>query len=141
MVLRHKEAACDLPTGWSTGKLNELSITALNTIHTFVFERNAYIMMAYTWKKPFSAPAFSMMFPLLRILSKGRGTIVKGDEELRMKVLQILMAHSKMRSHAEAESVDEVCLGFHSNLSIAFCFANTNLVHSQEKKFWKNLQN
>ena len=120
VILRHKEAACELPSGWPTDKLSELTVHALNTIYTFVFERNAYIMMAYTWKKPFPAPAFAMMFPLLRIISKGRGSVIKGDEEMRMKVLQIVMAHSKMRSPLNSESTDEVCiLDFGILLSVA----------------------
>ena len=108
MILRHKQAACKLSPGWVTENLKEQTIRALNSISTFVFERNQYLLMAYSWKKPFSAPAFTFMFPLLRQISKDRGAVVGFNDELRMKVLQLLMSHSKLRATFNMETSDEV---------------------------------
>lgn len=90
--------------------LKQQTIRALDILCRFVFERNEYLLMAYTWKRPFSGPAFSFMFPLLKMISNNRGSLVGGDEELRMKVFQLLMSHSKLRAGFEAETSDEVGL-------------------------------
>ena len=108
VILRHRQAACQLPRGWQEEKLKDQTIRALSALHTFVFERNEYLLMAYTWKEPFSAPAFAFMFPLLRLISKDRGSLVGENEALRMKVFQLVMAHSKLRAQFDQETSDEV---------------------------------
>jgi len=81
-------------------------VRTLDALSKFVFVQNDYVMMSYTWKKPFSAPAFAFMFPLIRMILRGRGSLI--GEGHRMAALQFVMAHSKLRSEPEMENSDEV---------------------------------
>ena len=103
--MRHIDPPCALPSNWSAEKLSAQTARVLDTIHKFISERNLYLMMAYTWKKPFSVSAFTYLLPLLKIVLKDRGAIVNSSEELRTKALQIIMVHSKLRT----SSADEAC--------------------------------
>lgn len=45
-----------------------------------------------------SAPAFAFCFPLLRCVLREGGKAVKGDEDLRQEVLQVVAEHCKLRA-------------------------------------------
>lgn len=107
MILRCRKAPYTLPPGWAEEDAKVQMKRALSILHTFVTERNVYLMMAYSRKKPFSAPAFAMFLPFLKIVLKDRGAALGKSETHRMSALQIIMAHSKLRANS-SDNLDEV---------------------------------
>ena len=83
---------------WCEEDLNTQTVRTLNMMHSFGAERNVYTMMTYTRKRPFTASAFAYCLPFLKRVLRDRGSLVKNDEGLRMKALQVIMLHSKLRS-------------------------------------------
>lgn len=104
--LRCLKCPYTLPPGWAEEELKDQIKRALTLIHTFVSERNVILMMTYTRKKAFTAPAFAYFLPFIKIVLKDRGAIVGNNEVLRMNALQIIMAHSKLRA-SSVDIVDE----------------------------------
>lgn len=64
----------------------------------------------FTGAAPLSAPAFSLVFPLLKMVMIETPHNSEDKEEFLVKILQILMVHAQLRSSANGQSllVDEV---------------------------------
>lgn len=64
----------------------------------------------FTGAAPLSAPAFSLVFPLLKTVMTETPHNSEDKEEFLVKILQILTVHAQLRSSGNGESllVDEV---------------------------------
>ncbi|XP_047142571.2 stalled ribosome sensor GCN1 isoform X1 [Hydra vulgaris] len=110
VIIRHIDPPCTLPSNWSSEKLSDQTARVLDLIHKFISERNLYLMMAHTRKKPFTVLAFTYLLPLLKVVLKDRGSVINANEGLRMKALQIIMVHCKLRSSPADDNVNSVQL-------------------------------
>ena len=112
MTVRLHNPACEIDPEWCTESITEATKRSVEALHTFTTTRNVAILMTYTHKRPFPAPTFGYCLPLLRVVFRERGSFLKGDEKIRQDALQLILAHSKLRSRLSGEAVkdDHVCI-------------------------------
>lgn len=67
-------------------------------------------LFLFTGAAPLSAPAFSLVFPLLKTIMTETPHNSEDKEEFLVKILQILTVHAQLRSSGNGQSllVDEV---------------------------------
>ncbi|XP_019394778.1 PREDICTED: eIF-2-alpha kinase activator GCN1 isoform X1 [Crocodylus porosus] len=105
VTLRLMKPECELDESWCQEELP----TAINRAVTLL---HAHTIPSKTGKgEPgaLSAPAFSLVFPLLKTVLTETPNDSEEKEELMVRILQILMVHAQMRSSANAQTslVDE----------------------------------
>lgn len=68
------------------------------------------LFFLFTGAAPLSAPAFSLVFPLLKTVMTETPHDSEDKEEFLVKILQILTVHAQLRSSANGQAllVDEV---------------------------------
>lgn len=67
-------------------------------------------LLLFAGAAPLSAPAFSLVFPLLKTVMTETSRDGEDKEEFLVKILQILTVHAQLRSSANGQAllVDEV---------------------------------
>lgn len=105
-TLRLLKPSCDLEVTWTEEPLRKQLERVIDQIHS----ETASAMSGE--KEPFSAPTFAYCFYLLRAVLQDGGASVGGDEEVMVKALDVLEAHTKLRSNSTTTGVDEVMAVF-----------------------------
>ncbi|XP_063000268.1 stalled ribosome sensor GCN1 isoform X1 [Elgaria multicarinata webbii] len=107
VTLRMMKPECDLDESWCQEDLP----TAVNRVVTLLY---AHTVPGRTSKgeagpAPLSAPAFSLVFPLLKTVLLGTANDSEEKEELMVKALQTITVHAQLRSSSEDQNllVDE----------------------------------
>ncbi|NXK45456.1 GCN1 kinase, partial [Chauna torquata] len=107
VTLRLMKPECELDDSWCQEELP----TALNRVVSLL---HAHTIPSRTGKgepgaAPLSAPAFSLVFPLLKTVMTETPHNSEDKEEFLVKILQILMVHAQLRSSANGQAllVDE----------------------------------
>ncbi|KAI0222670.1 eIF-2-alpha kinase activator GCN1 [Lamellibrachia satsuma] len=100
-TLRLLKPSCDLEVTWTEEPLRKQLERVIDQIHS----ETASAMSGE--KEPFSAPTFAYCFYLLRAVLQDGGASVGGDEEVMVKALDVLEAHTKLRSNSTTTGVDE----------------------------------
>ena len=76
-------------------------------------------------KKTLSAPSFCYVYPLLKAIIRKRADIVDGGEPMVLKTMQVILAHTKLRSEY-SNKIDEVRLVdwtmFHFEMAYLKCW-------------------
>lgn len=97
-----------------------ISVTSYSSVHFILVSIINQVMggsavftgwvFLFTGAAPLSAPAFSLVFPLLKTVMTETPHNSEDKEEFLVKILQILTVHSQLRSSGNGQSllVDEV---------------------------------
>ncbi|XP_053325705.1 eIF-2-alpha kinase activator GCN1 [Spea bombifrons] len=104
ITLRLWNPECNLDAAWCQEELPVAVKRAVNLLHSFtVLKRKGDPGVS-----PLSAPAFSYIFPLLKMVLLGTTNDNEEKEELLAQALQILTVHSQLRSSLkQTELLDE----------------------------------
>lgn len=98
VTLRLLKPMCYIEPGWCEEDLLSATKRVISIIHSQTVPVN---VLGTTSTEPMtelmSAPAFAFCFPLLRCVLREGGKAVKGDEDIRQEVLQVVAEHCKLR--------------------------------------------
>uniref|UniRef100_A0A8D0LAP4 GCN1 activator of EIF2AK4 n=1 Tax=Sphenodon punctatus TaxID=8508 RepID=A0A8D0LAP4_SPHPU len=107
VTLRLMKPECDLDESWCQEEL----VTAINRVINLLHMHTIPSRMGRgePGAVPLSAPAFSLVFPLLKTVLIETPNDSEKKEELMVKILQILTVHAQLRSSGSGQSllVDE----------------------------------
>jgi len=102
-TLRLLKPSCDLEGKWTEEPLRKQLERVIEQIHSETVSSRSGDQ-----KEAFSAPTFAYCFYLLRAVLQNGGASVGGDEDVMVKALDVLEAHTKLRSDGRQTGVDEV---------------------------------
>ncbi|XP_013924982.1 PREDICTED: translational activator GCN1-like [Thamnophis sirtalis] len=108
VTLRMMKPECDLDESWCQEDLPTAVNRVIGLLHTHTVPTR--ITKGEEGPMPLSAPAFSLVFPLLKMVLLETTNDSEEKEELMVKVLQIITVHAQLRSSTNDENwlVDEV---------------------------------
>jgi len=90
---------CCIEPGWCEEDVLSATKRVISIMHSQTVPVN---VLGTTSTEPMtelmSAPAFAFCFPLLRCVLREGGKAVKGDEDIRQEVLQVVAEHCKLRA-------------------------------------------
>ncbi|XP_026540403.1 eIF-2-alpha kinase activator GCN1 [Notechis scutatus] len=107
VTLRMMKPECDLDESWCQEDLPTAVNRVIGLLHTHTVPIR--ITKGEEGPVPLSAPAFSLVFPLLKMVLLETPNDSEEKEELMVKVLQIITVHAQLRSSTNDENwlVDE----------------------------------
>uniref|UniRef100_A0A8C6YI46 GCN1 activator of EIF2AK4 n=1 Tax=Naja naja TaxID=35670 RepID=A0A8C6YI46_NAJNA len=107
VTLRMMKPECDLDESWCQEDLPTAVNRVIGLLHTHTVPTR--ITKGEEGPAPLSAPAFSLVFPLLKMVLLETPNDSEEKEELLVKVLQIITVHAQLRSPTNDENwlVDE----------------------------------
>ncbi|XP_072839500.2 stalled ribosome sensor GCN1 [Pogona vitticeps] len=107
VTLRMMKPECDLDESWCQEDLPTAVSRVVSLLHTYTVPGRT--SKGEAGPVPLSAPAFSLIFPLLKMVLLEVPNDSEEKEELMVKVLQIITVHSQLRSFSSCHNmlVDE----------------------------------
>ncbi|XP_075424511.1 stalled ribosome sensor GCN1 isoform X2 [Ascaphus truei] len=96
ITLRLLKPECNLDAGWCQEELPVAVKRAVNLLHSYTIPKR--VGKGDSGASPLSAPAFSFVFPLLKIVLMETSNSGDENEEILVQTLQILTVHSQLRS-------------------------------------------
>ncbi|XP_072271584.1 stalled ribosome sensor GCN1 [Pyxicephalus adspersus] len=104
ITLRLLKPECNLDVAWCQEELPVAVKRAINLLHSYTVPKR----QEDPGTSLLSAPAFSFVFPLLKMVLMEMSNNSKETEEMLVQALQIITVHSQLRSSkAETELIDE----------------------------------
>ena len=105
--LRLLKPACYLDQRWSEEPLDKQTRRSVNLLHSLTVPPAKGTPPPGPSPDPFPAPTFAYCFPLLaRAVEKG-AEVVGGDQEIIVKVLDVMSRHAKLRAETEVQDTEE----------------------------------
>ncbi|XP_077317570.1 stalled ribosome sensor GCN1 [Lithobates pipiens] len=104
ITLRLLKPECNLDAAWCQEELPVAVKRAVNLLHSYTVPKRK----EDPGTSPLSAPAFSFIFPLLKMVLLETSNNSEETEELLVQTLQIITVHSQLRSSkAQTKLIDE----------------------------------
>lgn len=108
VTLRLLKPMCCIEPGWCEEDLLSATKRVISIIHSQTVPVNVLgTTSSESLTELMCAPAFAFCFPLLRCVLREGGKAVKGDEDLRQEVLQVVSEHCKLRAGDNEDKEDE----------------------------------